>query len=404
MSPSIYNGTLQWDATASNVITNSVNVRFNNCLPKCSRLAVQWTHPIDNQVFTNLNAIALSANAAADGSVTSVSFWVNNTLIGTDNTNPYTLNWIPPAFADYTLKAIVTDNLGNTLSESIAITVQKGARTTLIVPIRQSSDDAEQTIGSGSVDLNSTDLELANEGGTSPQEVGMRFQSINIPRNATITNAYIQFTTDETDANPIALTIYGEDKANPLTFSSVTNNISSRVKTNISVPWSPAAWTTRGDTGIAQRTPNLNTLIQKIVNRVDWVPNNAMVLLVNGASKRTAASYDYSAAAAPVLHITYTTAPTGVEVSAFQALKGTILPNPFSNEVHFRFELQQSTPIQIDIFNALGQRVAALVNKTFPAGQQEIHWRPNVAIPKGIYFLVMTDGQQRMMHKLFKNE
>jgi Bacterial Ig domain/Secretion system C-terminal sorting domain len=403
MSPSIYNGTLQWDATASSVITNSVNVRFNSCLPKCSRLAVQWTHPIHNQVFTNLNPIAFAANAAADGSVTSVSFWVNNALIGTDNSSPYTMNWTPPAFADYTLKAIVTDNLGKTFSDSIVITVQNGARTTVVVPIAQSSDDAEQTLSSGSVSLTSTDLELANEGGTTPQEVGMRFNPVNIPRNATITNAYIQFTTDETDANPVALTIYGEDKGNPLTFTSTTNNVSNRVKTAISVPWSPAAWTTIGEAGTAQRTPNLNTIIQKMVNRADWTPNNALVFLVNGASKRTAASYDYSAATAPVLHVTYTTYPTSVVSTEVQPLNFVVFPNPFSTDVHFRFELPQSAPIQMNIFNAVGQRVTTFEDKTFSAGQQEIHWTPTVSIPNGIYFLVLSDGKQRVMRKFVKH-
>ncbi len=403
MSPSVYNGTLQWDAAASTLIANSINTTFNACLARCSRLAVHWTYPIQNQVFTNLNSITFAANAAADGTVTSVSFWVNNVLIGTDNSSPYTLNWTPPAYGDYNLKATVTDNLNNTLSEQITITVQNGARTTIVVPVNRSSDDAEQNISLGSVDLTSTDLELANEGGITPQEVGIRFNSINIPKNATITNAYIQFTTDETDTNPVALTIYSEDKANPPTFINTNLNISSRLKTTLSVPWSPASWTLVGEAGTAQRTPNLSSLVQHLVNRADWVPNNSMVFLMNGASKRTASSYDFAAANAPVLHITYRSDITGLETTGNPPLHWTVFPNPFENSVDFQFELPQASPIQITVFNGIGQRIASIADRNFAAGNHNVHWMPDAAIPIGIYYVMLSNGNQVFMHKVIKN-
>ncbi|MEO0041447.1 MAG: hypothetical protein RL329_895 [Bacteroidota bacterium] len=403
MSPSVYNGTLQWDAAASSVITTAINTTFNSCLGRCSRLAVDWTYPVQSQVFTNLNSMTFAANAAADGTVTSVSFWVNNVLVGTDNSSPYTMNWTPPAYGDYTLKAIVTDNLGATLSESITITVQNGVRITVVVPVNRSSDDAEQNISSGSVDLNSTDLELANEGGSTPQEVGMRFNTINIPKNATITNAYIQFTTDETDSNPVALTIYGEDKANPPTFIATNLNISSRVKTSLSVPWSPAAWAVTGEAGTAQRTPNLSNLVQHLVNRADWVPNNSMVFLINGASKRTAASYDYAAASAPVLRITYNPAISGVETTTIPTLHWTAFPNPFSTSVDFQFELPQASPVQITVFNGIGQRIASVADQNFSAGQHKVHWMPDVSTPIRIYYVVLSTGNQVIMHKILKS-
>ncbi|MEY4934042.1 MAG: hypothetical protein RIS64_401 [Bacteroidota bacterium] len=403
MSPTIYNGTLQWDAAASTLIANNVNTTFNTCLGRCSRLAVHWTYPVQNQVFTNLNSMTFAANAVADGNVTSVSFWVNNVLMGTDNSSPYTLNWTPPAYADYTLKAIVTDNLGATLSESITITVQNGVRTTIVVPVNRSSDDAEQNISSGSVDLTSTDLELANEGGTTPQEVGMRFNTINIPKNAAITNAYIQFTTDETDSNPVALTIYGEDKANPTTFISTNLNISSRMKTSLSVPWSPAAWTVTGEAATAQRTPNLSNLVQHLVNRADWVPNNSMVFLINGASKRTASSYDYAAASAPVLHITYNPTVSGVETATFSTLYWTAFPNPFNSSVDFQFELPQASPLQITVFNGIGQRITSIADRNFGEGKHTVQWTPDATIPIGIYYVMLSTGNQVFMHKILKN-
>ena len=310
MSPSIWDGTLSWDATSISVINNNINTTFRNCLPGCSRLAVNWTYPVNNQVFTNRNSITLAATAAADGTVSKVEFFVNNVSIGSDNTSPYTMSWTPAAFANYTLKATTTDNLNATISQEITVTVQNGTSTTVTSSVNSSSDDAEESVSSGSVNLTSTDLELIDETGTNQQEVGMRFNTVNVPRNAVITNAYIQFTTDETDATTVTLSIYGEDKGNAPTFTTATRNVSSRVKTTNPVSWSPPAWPTVDEAGTAQRTPNINSIIQKIVNRTDWTANNSLVLLINGTNttKRTAHSYDFSAGTgSPVLTVTYTT-------------------------------------------------------------------------------------------------
>ena len=52
-----------------------------------------------------------------------------------------------------------------------------------------STDDAEE-FATGSMYLNSSDLELVYDG--SNQRVGMRFTSVSVPRGATITRAYVQ--------------------------------------------------------------------------------------------------------------------------------------------------------------------------------------------------------------------
>src|SRR5690606_412792 len=62
--------------------------------------------------------------------------------------------------------------------------------------IAASTDDAEQTISNGRMDINSSDLELCTDGPV--QLVGLRFNNLNIPQGASIVSAYIQFETDET--------------------------------------------------------------------------------------------------------------------------------------------------------------------------------------------------------------
>jgi hypothetical protein len=131
--------------------------------------------------------------------------------------------------------------------------------------------------------------------------VGMRFINVAIPEGATISNAYIQFQADEAQSGLTSLTIEGEVRgdANPPTFSSIDGDISLRERTAISVSWSPEA----GDAGVAQQTPNIASIIQEIVNNLNWMSGNSIVIIITGEGKRAAESYEGNAA--PVLHIEY---------------------------------------------------------------------------------------------------
>ena len=66
---------------------------------------------------------------------------------------------------------------------------------TIEVRIATGTDDVEER-ASGTLDMTSSDLELAVDG-SKVQTVGLRFLDIDIPQGAVITSAYIQFRTDE---------------------------------------------------------------------------------------------------------------------------------------------------------------------------------------------------------------
>ncbi len=154
--------------------------------------------------------------------------------------------------------------------------------------------------------LTSSDIELVYDTATTGnQYVGMRFNNINVPKGKTITNAYIQFTVDETGSGATNLTIKGQAADNPGTFTSTTYNVSSRATTTASVAWNPVAWNTVGAAGVDQRTPDLKSIVQETVNRTGWTQNNSMVFIVTGTGKRTATAYEVSATKAPLLVVTY---------------------------------------------------------------------------------------------------
>jgi hypothetical protein len=169
----------------------------------------------------------------------------------------------------------------------------------LDVRVAASSDDSEEA-ASGSVSNSSSDLELVEDG--SDQTVGMRFAGLGIPAGARITNAYVQFTADESHSGATSLTIRGQAADNAATFSSSSRNISSRARTDAFASWSPPAWTT-GQAGEGQRTPNLSSLVQEIVDRPGWKSGQALALIVTGSGHRAAVAYDGSAAQAPLLHV-----------------------------------------------------------------------------------------------------
>jgi len=157
------------------------------------------------------------------------------------------------------------------------------------IAVSQASDDAEEN-SSGGVDLSSSDLELVQE--SSNQTVGIRFNGVNIPRHSPVRNAYIQFTCDETsNQNPCNLIIQGQAADNASTFTTTNKNISSRSRTAASVNWSPPVWNSVGMAGPGQRTPDLSSIIQEIVNRPGWSQGNSVAVIITGTGKRVAEAY-----------------------------------------------------------------------------------------------------------------
>lgn len=190
-----------------------------------------------------------------------------------------------------------------TISSTVPVTVV--ALGAIDVRISNSSDDAEQAVTTGAMSLTSSDLELTLD--SANQTVGMRFNAIAIPQGATITNAYLQFQADETGSTATTLQIFGQAADNPSTFTTATSNISSRTKTGASVSWSPAAWPTIDVANAAQRTPDIKTVIQEIISRPGWASNNSLAIIITGTGRRTAEAYNGVPAAAPLLHVEYTT-------------------------------------------------------------------------------------------------
>ncbi len=172
---------------------------------------------------------------------------------------------------------------------------------TLDLQVNASENDAEENVVGG-VSLTSTDLDLGGSHG----KVGLRFTNVNIPRNAAVTRAYIEFTTAAQDSSTTKLTFEVQASDNAPAFAATAFNLHSRPTYSQSVDWTiDFPWVTVDQ---VHQSAELKDLVQKVVSRNGWAANNAIAFIVSSSDDafRHAKSWDLDPAKAPKLHVEYT--------------------------------------------------------------------------------------------------
>ena len=282
-------------------IDDNGNVDDYFTIQKDTPPTVNITSPSNNEYFPSPQEITISASANDNGYIDHVEFFVDNVLVGSDDSAPYSINWPIPGEGFYEIEAVATDNLNSTASSTIQIEVGDGS---VCVSIQDGNSDVEEKTN-GDMSMGSSDLELAED---EPhfQSIGLRFTGLNIPQGAVINSAYIQFTCDKNEnINPCILDIYAEDSNSASAFSSNDYDVSSRPKTSTKVTWSPPNWINNGDAGPAQKTGDISAVIQEVVNRPGFVDNSPIVIIIDGVGMREAESYNGSVQGAPELCVNF---------------------------------------------------------------------------------------------------
>ncbi len=75
-------------------------------------------------------------------------------------------------------------------------------------------------------------------------------------------------------------------------------------------------------------------------------------------------------------------------------------PNPFRDVATVAVTLDRSAPVRVDLHDALGRRVATLVDTFLPIGRSEVHVNGG-RLATGVYSLSMRDDAGRMFHTFF---
>ncbi|WP_292500722.1 hypothetical protein [Mesorhizobium sp.] len=289
-----------------------------------------------NQIVQNAaagTAVGITASASDPDagstvtySLTDPRFAINPSTGVITRSSTGTLNAQSEPTVALTVTATSSDGSTNTHAFNVDVT---GGSTpgTFEARVAAAGDDVEEK-GSGSISSNVSDLELGFDGSTR-QTVGLRFTGIDIPQGAIITSAYIQFQANEVKTGAASLLIKGQDTDDASPFTSTSFNVSSRATTDASTAWTPAPWTTVGEHVQAERTPDLTAIVQEIVSRSGWAALNDMAFLITGTGTRTADSYEYNPASAPLLHIEYVLPGSGSPV-AFNTPPDS---NPGANQI-----------------------------------------------------------------------
>ena len=138
----VTNNNLVWrQVTFVPLTTSKIRVNISNAMANYSRVMeveawgiaaagnvppdVSITSPAEGAALTTPGDITINATAGdSGGTVTSVDFFANGQLIGTDTTSPYSVTWSNVAAGTYTLTAVATDNDGaTTTSADVHVTV-----------------------------------------------------------------------------------------------------------------------------------------------------------------------------------------------------------------------------------------------------------------------------------------
>jgi len=165
--------------------------------------------------------------------------------------------------------------------------------------VSSATDDMEEYLVSGIHDIGSSDLELVQENTSDPssgQIVGLRFSKVDVPAGAVILSAHIQFTYDASKTlDPCVLYLKAENSANPSTFTdNLAFELVNRPKLADSVQWTVPSWAggSTGTRGPAQKSADIASLVQQLVNQGTWSSGNAMAFYLTGQGTREAESFE----------------------------------------------------------------------------------------------------------------
>lgn len=196
--------------------------------------------------------------------------------------------------------------------------------TTYSYRVSANNDDGRgRTSGSDNDVRNDTQLSIGTHSNNSIY-TGFRFTNLQIPKNATVLNAYLEVTATGNDTSNSNLLIRVEDENNANDICSSGYNctrLRSRDYWNTTVAWNNVPSFTNGMT---YRTPDIKDLVQRIINRNGWNPGNAMLFALSGSGTRRVVSHDNNPANAARLVVRIAQTSNAVGGTTRDALKSLV--------------------------------------------------------------------------------
>ncbi|APD05740.1 non-specific serine/threonine protein kinase [Flavobacteriaceae bacterium UJ101] len=191
------------------------------------------------------------------------------------------------------------------------------------------NNDVEEHLTTGAMRLSDGTLEIGGEDiGGEAQATGIRFEDVRVPKDAEITDAYIEFYSYGSDGREAEITISSELE-NSEAYSSKNQNLTGRIYTNITSSWNVERW---NSSNTKHRTPNLKNIIDE--NRLSgWESGQSLAFKLEGNGQRVRAwsrngSEDYQ----PRLVIEYLNNGKGPEIEGVE-MDASKMDKIYINEV-----------------------------------------------------------------------
>jgi len=79
-------------------------------------------------------------------------------------------------------------------------------------------------------------------------------------------------------------------------------------------------------------------------------------------------------------------------------------PNPFNPATTIHYRVDEDTPVTLEIFNTVGQKVVTIINEFQTAGEKSAIWsgrdETGLLVPSGVYIYKLTAGSSTMVKKM----
>ncbi len=392
---------------------------------------VTITAPTDGQVFVWPADVVIDATATDnDGTVTKVEFFRKNVLLGEDTTAPYSFTWVEPGTNTHDLIAVATDDQGATTASDTVTVIVTEAPTANI----QNLDEGATFVEGEDVDIR---VNATDDGVVTQVEIFADTTSL-----AVLTEAPYTYLWPDLQVGTYALTaVATDDHGVQTTSDAVTIEVQAAVAdlTITLTPLNPPIEIGAGgglyeydidvvNTGTISETTDIWVTLSGpgITFTKGPIP---ITVAAGGAFGATIAQNVPAGAAAG----TYTqsgsigTFPIADQSDSFTFEKlagkqrgGPVVdnwnstfdaliaemteepipetygldqnyPNPFNPQTTITYDLPESVPVRLTIYDALGREVARLVDGVLPAGTHRTVWNAG-RMASGLYFYDLRAG------------
>ena len=299
----------------------------------------------EGATFVEGDDLTIRVNATDDGTVTQVELFADTTSLAVLTASPYTFTWTGLEIGTYALTAVATDDLGvQTTSDAVNIEVQAAVAdlSITVTPL-----NAPIVIGA-SGGLYQYDIDVVNSGTISEAtEVWV-----------TLTGPGITFT-----KGPIPITV------------TAGGTFAATIAQNVPAGAAAGTYTQSGSIGafpVADQSDSFT--FEKLAGKRGNGP-----VVTNWNSTFDALIAEFNEEPIPDAY----------------ALDQNY-PNPFNPQTTITYDLPESVPVRLTIYDALGREVARLIDGVQPAGTHRAVWDAG-RLASGLYFYDLRAGDFRQV-------